>query len=214
MTFIITVAQRKGGAGKTTLCCQLTTAFLARGLNVAALDLDDQKSFTGWASVREDRLGELDFAMETASGFSLSSTIRRTRQADIVLIDTPPTADLIVNRAIGVADLVLAPMQLSPFDLEASLPTARMIGQARRNALFVVNRAPPRARIADRIREKIVEFDLPCASVEIGNRAAFTETLANGRSVMETARTSQAAVEIQSLADELLNAADIARRAA
>ncbi len=212
MAFIITVAQRKGGAGKTTLCCQLTAAFIARGVNVAAMDLDDQHSFSHWAAVREERLGALDFGLDSAKGFAISSSVRRARHADVVIIDTPPTIDSTVTRAVGVADLVLAPLQLTSLDLDASLPTARMIGQARKEALFVINRAPPRARIADQIREKIIEHGLPVAKTALGNRSAYAETLATGRSVAETARTSPAALEIEALTVELLKKAGLPTR--
>ncbi len=215
MAFIITVAQRKGGAGKTTLCCQLTAALAQRGVDVAALDLDDQKSFSNWAATRARRLGRLDFSFETGGGFGLSSSLRRAgAAADIVIVDTPPTIDSDVRRAVSAADLVIAPMQLSPLDLEASIPTARMIGDARKPALFVVNRAPPRARIADRIREKSAECELPVASTELGNRAGYAESLATGRSVVEADRRNPAADEINALTDEISALVGIEARSA
>jgi chromosome partitioning protein len=39
---VITIAQRKGGAGKTTLATQLTVAWARCGARVAALDIDPQ----------------------------------------------------------------------------------------------------------------------------------------------------------------------------
>ena len=220
MAFIITVAQRKGGVGKTTLCCHLTAAFIARGFRVAGLDLDDQKSFSAWASIRARRRRTeghegLDFTLDPNGGFGLSPAVRRASQnADIVILDTPPTAETSVGRAISLADLVLSPIQLSPLDLEASLPTARMIADKQRRALFVINRAPPRARIAERIRDKIRECGLPVAATEIGNRAGFTDALAQGRSVTETSPRSAAAREINALTDEILDLADLQKAAA
>lgn len=215
MAVIITVAQRKGGAGKTTLCCQLTAALAGAGVAVGLVDLDDQRSLADWAAARQRRLGALDVAFEACAGYGLSSALRRVgRRADVVFVDTPPTADLVVKRAVSAADLALAPMQLSPLDLGASLPTARLIGEARRNALFVINRAPPRARIAERIREKIVEFSLPVADVELGNRAAYAESLASGAGAVETDRNGAAAREITALAAEIAHVAGLALPAA
>ncbi|MEO1015108.1 MAG: ParA family protein [Pseudomonadota bacterium] len=214
MPFIVTVAQRKGGAGKTTLCCQLTAALAGRGLSVAAIDMDDQRSLARWAETRATRLGELDFALQTANGYSISAGVRRARNAEIVLLDTPPSVEPAVARAIGLADLVLAPMQLSPLDLDASLPTARIIGDARKQALFVINRAPPRARVADRIRAEIARYELPVAGVELGSRAAFAESIADGRGVVETDPRGRAAQEITALTDEVLAIAGLARAAA
>ncbi|MBI1391670.1 MAG: AAA family ATPase [Alphaproteobacteria bacterium] len=214
MPFTITVAQRKGGAGKTTLCCQLTACLIARGLAVGAVDMDDQRSFTRWAETRKRRYGELDFDIETSNGYAVGSSVRRSRAADIVIIDTPPSVEPGVTRAIGLADLVIAPLQLTPLDLDASLPTAKAIGRARVDALFVINRAPPRARVADRIRSEIRRQGLPTASVELGSRAAFAESIADGLGVVESERSGKAAAEIIALTDEICRRAKTARAAA
>ena len=52
---VITVAQQKGGAGKTTLVIQLATALTAMGRKVALVDIDPQGSLTGWMRLREHR---------------------------------------------------------------------------------------------------------------------------------------------------------------
>ena len=215
MATVIAIAQRKGGAGKTTLSCQLTAAFLELGLDVAAIDCDEQGSFETWATQRASRLGRLDFSFTTASGVSLSQAVRRARErADIIIIDTAPKVDREVGRAIALCDMVVSPLQLSPLDLAASIPTAQMIGAAEKPALFVVNRAPPRARIAERIRAKIAECELPVATVELGNRAAFAESLATGQGVVETERNGPAAAEIRQLREEIMAAMEEVWRAA
>lgn len=210
MTFVITIAQRKGGAGKTTLACQLAAMLLADNFRVAALDLDEQKSFSHWAALRRQRIDEnAAFTLETATSYGLSSALRRAQGADVAIIDTPPAVDPAVERAIRAADLVLIPLQLSPFDLTASLPTARAIGQAGRPFLFVINRAPPRARIADEIRTQIKKHRLPVAKAEFGARAAFAESIAAGAGVVETAPSSPAAAEVRDLAREVMKRAGI-----
>lgn len=207
MAFIIAIAQRKGGAGKTTLACQLSAAFAASGVRVAGLDLDEQGSFTDWGKRREARRDVAPVPVRTAGKFGLSTALWGAREeADIVIIDTPPSVDLIVRQAVRAADLIVTPLQLSQLDLDAVMPTAALIGEEGKAPFFVINRAPPRARIADLIRAEIKKHKLPLASVELGNRAAFSESLASGRGVVETAPSSPAAIEIRALA------ADIAER--
>jgi len=219
MTVVITIAQRKGGAGKTTLAAQLIAALIKSGRSVGALDTDDQASLTYWASLRETRLGALDFALETTSGYGIGPAVRRLQRGtgavpapDFVIIDTPPTIDRALNRAMTIADLVLVPMQLSPLDLDATLPTARLIGEVDCKALFVINRSPPRARIADLIRSQIRQTKLPLAKTELGNRTVFSESMVNGEGVVETAPNSQAASEINALVKDVERCLGIARK--
>jgi chromosome partitioning protein len=214
MTLVITIAQRKGGAGKSTLACQLAATFAARGLAVAGIDLDEQQSFAHWSRMRAGRTGVTPVDVFASASFALSSKLERAADgADLVIIDTPPSINNVVSRAARQADFILAPLQLSPLDLEASLPTAKLIGASRTPALFVINRAPPRARIADQIRQLIREHHLPVAASELGNRAAFAESLARGMGVVETEPSGIAAREITALADEVLGRARLARAA-
>jgi len=55
---VITIAQCKGGAVKTTLATQLAVSWARCGARVAALDIDPQGTFSAWAALRRARLGE------------------------------------------------------------------------------------------------------------------------------------------------------------
>ena len=54
---VITIAQRKGGAGKTTLAAQLAVAWARQGARVGVLDIDPQGSLAAWVDLRRVRLG-------------------------------------------------------------------------------------------------------------------------------------------------------------
>lgn len=214
MSSIITVAQRKGGAGKSTLACQLSAAFAAFGHRVYGVDLDEQGSFSYWTQHRHaaKQLSSVDLI--SAGKFGLSTALWRARQeGNIIIIDTPPNVGKTVREAVRLADLVVTPLQLSPLDLDATMPTAALIGEEGRNPLFVVNRAPPRARIADKIRAELIHHGFPLAKSELGNRAAFAESLASGRGVIEAAPKSQAAKEIRALTDEIANKLNMCKAA-
>ena len=55
---IITVAQQKGGAGKTTIAAQLATGLIDAGLSVATIDTDPQGSLSLWYAARMAGLGK------------------------------------------------------------------------------------------------------------------------------------------------------------
>ena len=64
---VVTVAQQKGGSGKTTLAVNLAVEFRRRGLRVALLDTDPQGSLGRWFIARRERLGEAGMEFSTAS---------------------------------------------------------------------------------------------------------------------------------------------------
>jgi chromosome partitioning protein len=45
---VITIAQQKGGAGKTTLAAHLAIAWAGQGRRVALVDIDPQGSLAAW----------------------------------------------------------------------------------------------------------------------------------------------------------------------
>ena len=203
---MITVAQRKGGAGKTTLAAQLAIAWARNGARVALLDIDAQKSLAAWAGLRQRRLGPMAIGFEFAAlpGWRAEQWIAdRAREADFVIIDSPANIETEARIAIRSAGMVLIPVQPSALDLWATEATLAMAQSERRPALAVLNRVPARSSATDRITTDLVALGAAVAIGRIGNRVAFVQAMAQGLGVVETAAFSPAAVEIAALAAEL-----------
>jgi chromosome partitioning protein len=213
---VVTIAQRKGGAGKTTLAAQLAVAWARQGARVAALDIDPQASLAAWVDLRRARLGAASVGFEFAAlpGWRAAQWIEdRARSADLVVIDNPPHAETEAQIAVRAAGLVLIPVQPSPLDMWATAATLKMARDERRRSLVVLNRVAPRSGLTDRIAADLAESGAPIASTRIGNRVALVRAMSSGLGVAESAGISPAAAEIMALADEIRDAGDQGREA-
>ena len=90
-------------------------------------------------------------------------------------------------------------------------PLPKKKKQEKRRLLMVLNRVPPRTKLAEGLIAEIQALiDPPAvalADTQIGNRTAYAGTLLTGLSVTEAARKTQAAAEMQALAAEILERA-------
>ncbi|MGF1610143.1 MAG: ParA family partition ATPase [Kiloniellales bacterium] len=207
---IITIAQQKGGAGKTTLAAHLAVAMSAGRRSVALVDIDPQQSLTQWYRLREARLGAngAGLRLSQISGWRVQAEVERLAAAhDVLLIDSPPHAETEAKIAIRCADLVVVPVQPSPMDVWATRPTLALAQQEKVPALLVLNRVPPRANLTGEMLAALAELGAGLANTRIGNRIAFASALAEGRGVAEVQPGGQATVEIRALARELLRRA-------
>ena len=203
---VITVAQRKGGAGKTTLAAQLAVAWSKAGAQVALLDIDPQGSLAAWVGLRRTRLGDAAIGFEFAAlpGWRAEQWIAdQARAADLVIIDSPPHVETEARIAVRAAGLVLIPVQPSPLDLWATEATLAMAKNEHRRALAVLNRVAPRSSATEHIAGNLAQLGATVAAARIGNRVALVQAMAQGLGVLETATASPAAVEITALATEL-----------
>jgi chromosome partitioning protein len=204
---VLTIAQQKGGAGKTTLAAHLAVAFVRLGRRVAMLDIDPQASLAAWYKLRNEHTKpQVDALMlSEIAGWRLGTEIARLKaHNDVIIIDSPPHAETEAKIAVRAANLVLIPVQPSPMDVWATGPTVEIARAAGVPVLAVLNRVPPRGNIVTQMREKLAAQHLPIADTVIGNRIGFAASMLAGQSVLEHAPRATAAKEIKALAEEIL----------
>ncbi len=203
MGHVITIAQQKGGSGKTTVAVNLAVAFARAGLRVALLDTDPQGSLGRWFLARRARLGEAGMELSTASAWGVSYECEKLRKSnDIVIIDTPPKADADLRPALREADLVLVPVASSHVDLWATDGVLDLVARESRRALLVMNRGSAGTRLAEEVAIAAGEM-AGVAQSRLAQRVVFAETLGQGLGASEAGK-SPAATEVQALADEVM----------
>jgi chromosome partitioning protein len=201
---VLTIAQQKGGAGKTTLVAQLAVALAVRGRGVACIDIDPQGSLAAWSELRGRGDARAAIPVIRSPGWKLDLTLGELARAhDVVLVDSPPHAETEARVAIRAARFVLVPCQPSLLDVWASRATLDLVRKEGRAAAVVWNRLPPRGRVVDEARAAAADFGLDALDTGLGNRSDFARSLHAGAGVVESAPRSAAAREIAALTDAL-----------
>ncbi len=202
---IITIAQQKGGSGKTTLAVNLATAFLAQGKSVGLLDTDPQGSLGKWFMKRIDVLGEdPNLRFSTATAWGISYELRSlSDKVDVVIVDTPPKADSDLRPALRAADLVLVPLSSSHVDIWATQDVLDLADRAGKRAYIVMNRSRSGTRLGAEVLQAVQELDAEVMSASLGNRILFAEALGNGLGAVEAKKKSVAANEVFDLLKEV-----------
>jgi chromosome partitioning protein len=208
---IITVAQQKGGAGKTTLAANLAIAYAQDQKRVAVVDIDPQRSLTLWHALRQKHHdGASGLTAVQVGGWKLATELDRLRRDhDVVVVDSPPHAETDSKIAVRQAHLVVIPIQPSPMDVWATEPILDMAEKEKTPVLLVLNRVPPRAKLTDdmvfEIKDGIAKSGrAQMAETRIGNRIAFAGAMFKGQGVTEFEPGGRAAEEVRALAAEIL----------
>jgi chromosome partitioning protein len=218
---VITLASRKGGAGKSTLTAHLSACAHAAGRRCLVLDADPQGSLTLWHSLRADGQPPLQSA---ARGIDRALAFAMVEGVEWVFIDTAPTMWVVVQEAIRAATMVVIPARPGFFDLNAVRETVATARERDRPYAVVLNAAPAKrddreARVLAHSRAFLDRHGIPVWSGQISQRAGFALTLAAGGSACEIEPQSAAAAEIAGLwsaierSVEAINAAHATARA-
>jgi chromosome partitioning protein len=204
---IIGLLNQKGGVGKTTLAVNLAAALTLRGGRVLLIDADPQGSALDWAAARE---GDPLFAVVGLPRPTVHKEIAVVAQGyDHVVIDGPPRVTDLARSAIMASDLVLIPVQPSPYDIWAADEVVKLIAEARvykenLKSVFAVNRKIANTAIGRDVGEALAAYEVPVLKATITQRVVFAEAVAQGKSIFEIDPNGPAALEMLAVLDEIM----------
>ena len=205
---VITIAQQKGGTGKTTLAVHLALAFIKyHNLKVAIIDTDPQGSLGKWFMIREEKkLSNDNLTFKTASLWGAQYESKALiKDHDIVIIDTPPKIESDARPSIEAADLVLIPVAASQVDFWATGAIVDIAKKANKKILIQINRSNQRSKLISKTNDFIKSLNLSSTKTIIGNRQIYAASMGEGKSVVEKQKKSKAVEEIKQLSEQILS---------
>lgn len=204
----IAILNQKGGVGKTTLAVHIATGIAERDFKCLLIDADKQGSALAWSATREEAPAFPVVGIPTAN---IHREVEKLGKGyDHVIIDSPPHANEVARSVIMASDVIVIPVQPSPYDVWATEDTVKLIKEAipfkeKLISAFVINRKIVNTAIGRDVVSELEQFEIPVLSSQICQRVVFAESAGAGKTVLETEPGSIAAQEIQALVTEILS---------
>lgn len=203
---IISILNQKGGSGKTTIAVNLARGLQLEGHKVLIIDADSQASARDWYAAGNAELTPV-VGIDRPT---LEKDIRLfNKDYDFIIIDGPPKLENMAIAAIKCSNIVLIPVQPSPYDIWATEDLVDLI-KARQSlangcpkAAFIISRRIVNTKLGKAIRSVLSEYELPVFTHGTYQRTAYAKTVETGSTVLDTKPNSDAAQEVRAIVAEL-----------
>ena len=210
MALIITLADQKGGVGKSTLATNLRGYFAGGGYKAALVDIDPQGSVSKLVRTFASQEGrEPEHIIERGSFKDYGELLKLLEAYDIAIIDTPPYLSKELEDVFEITNMVLVPCKASPLDFLAIGDTLDLIREAKLKrkeliAAVVMTMTITGTDFTSSIRKELEKTEFPVLKTEIGNRVAYMRSLLRANTVLGD-ENRKAWDEVESLGKEIIS---------
>lgn len=209
---VITIANQKGGTGKSTIAANLACALSSDNYKVLAIDTDLQNSLSEFHLVRSDNKHIDNFTCIKIIKPVLHKEVRKFTNFDVVVIDTGGRYSQLFSSAVSSADIVIVPVTPSPYDIWASEHTFEVCEEIKSykdnlEIFVLINMLIEKTSIAKEVDEalaKLVEkYNIKIFSTRLHNLVIYKYAIDNGLSVCEKDKNSKACEEFKLIYNEI-----------
>jgi len=202
---IITMATTKGGAGKTTVAQMIIGAVHNFGYSIGVIDTDENQTLSTWLNTASQMAVENRLVLDESKVIEEANRLKRKH--DLVVIDTPGAQSQLTVFAIGSADLVIIPLQLSKADVVQAEKTHRLVqstshitGRSIPSRLLFTDYTP-KTKIAKKVRKQVKDMDLPTFDTRMHHLVAYKELTFSGRVPRKGTAGAQGQLLVQEIRD-------------
>ena len=208
---IITIANQKGGAGKTTLAMSIAGALAMRSHKVLVVDADAQGTATQWAGSAPEAkpFPATVISLAHAKGKLHQMLKPLVADYDFIVIDCPPSVEEQASQSsLLVSDVCLVPLQPTPADLWATVGIFELVNKAltinpELKAFAVANRVAS-SNLSKQVLDVMRENEIELLEAKLGNRTSYQEATIRGTTPHHLGAAHKvAATEIDALLAEV-----------
>lgn len=204
---ILSVLNQKGGTGKTTLSVNLARAYTKLGIKCLLVDSDSQGSAQRW----HERSGGDLIDMTCISINTLDKDVLKyVTNYDRIIIDGIPRISPLTICSIKCADLIIIPVQPSPYDIWATEDLVRSVmdkismSEGKTQAGFVISRKITGTNLSKDVEKELNKLELPVFKNSTSQRVAYATSVDKGLTVLDGEYYgTEACKEIEKIIEEI-----------
>lgn len=192
---IISIANLKGGSGKTTLAQNLAACFTNDGKRVCLIDTDSESNVSlQWGADRSEEGLPPVMVVTTTEKTLADDVLDKRSEYDVVIIDGTPAKFEFSSQTVLASDLVVIPVIPSIGDVRVTNEFLKRYRQVKRlkdekgwkmEACIALNKYSENQKMDREVRDHLAEYDVPVLETRLGHRVAYKEAMARGRGVVE-----------------------------
>ena len=201
---IISILNQKGGTGKTTLAVNIAREYTLRTMKTLLVDSDRQGSAQRWHERAKGQLIDMTCLPMTTLDKDI---LKYTDIYERIIIDGLPQISPMTVCAIKAANIILIPVQPSPYDIWATEDLVKLVKNrieltdGKTKAAFIVSRRIKGTIIGKEIADQLQAYDLPIFLNGTYQRVEYATTVEKGHTVIE--HNMEGAKEICAITNEI-----------